>query len=90
MASRIERRLLRVLDELADITRERALIEAELEAHRHIHDDAQRDAALGVEPLEATLTRDDVARFQRLLARLQGRAEVLEARRSWLLERLGR
>jgi hypothetical protein len=89
MASRSERKLLRVLDELADIARERTLIEAELEAHRHIHDDAERDAALGLEPLEATLTRDDVARFQRLLARLKTRAAALEANRARLLEEIG-
>ncbi|MGH8927110.1 MAG: hypothetical protein ACRDWH_02070 [Acidimicrobiia bacterium] len=88
MPSRIERRLFRLLDELKMIESETVLIQAELEAHRHIDSDAHRDAALGIEPLESTLTRDDVARFERLLSRLELRRRFLEAKRIELLERL--
>jgi hypothetical protein len=89
MPSRIERKLLHILDEIKVIEAERVLIQAELEAHRLIDSDAHRDAALGIEPLESTLTRDDVFRFERLLARLENRRRYLEAKRSALLDRLG-
>jgi transposase len=89
MPSRIEKKLLKLLDQVAVLDQRRLLVEAELEAHRHIDDDAQRDAALGIEPLEATSTRDDVARFERLLADIDYRREALEQRRTHLLSRLG-
>jgi hypothetical protein len=89
MPSRVERKLLHILDEINVIEAERELIQAELEAHRLIDSDAHRDAALGIEPLESTLTRDDVFRFERLLARLENRRLFLEAKRSALLDRLG-
>ena len=89
MPSRIERKLLHILDEIKVIEAERVLIQAELEAHRLIDSDAHRDAALGIEPLESTLTRDDVFRFERLLARLENRRVFLEAKQSALLSRLG-
>jgi hypothetical protein len=89
MPSRIERKLLHILDEIKVIEAERVLIQAELEAHRLIDSDAHRDAVLGIEPLESTLTRDDVFRFERLLARLENRRVFLEAKRSALLDRLG-
>jgi len=89
MPSRIERKLLHILDEIKVIEAERVLIQAELEAHRLIDSDAHRDAVLGIEPLESTLTRDDVYRFERLLARLENRRLFLEAKRYALLDRLG-
>lgn len=88
MPSRIERKLLHILDELKVIEAERVLIQAELEAHRLIDSDAHRDAVLGIEPLESTLTRDDVFRFERLLTRLENRRLFLEAKRSALLNHL--
>lgn len=88
MPARIERKLLKVLDDLAVLEQRRLLVEAELEAHRHIDADAQRDAALGLEPLEATSTRDDVARFERLLADIDRRRAVLEHGRRYLLTKL--
>jgi hypothetical protein len=63
---RTEKKLLRVLDELESLETQLRLIEAELEAHRHINDDAQRDAAMGIDRLEALSTRADVTRFMRL------------------------
>ena len=88
MPSRIERKLLHVLDEIKVIETEKVLIQAELEAHRLIDSDAHRDASLGIEPLESTLTRDDVYRFERLLTRLENRRLLLDARRVALLARL--
>lgn len=89
MPSRIERKLLKLLDELAVLDRQRLLVEAELEAHRHIDFDAQRDAVLGIEPLEATATRDDVARFQRILIDINRRHAHLESERKRLQGSLG-
>jgi hypothetical protein len=84
----IERRLFRINDELARLSAERALIEAELAAHRSIDDDAQRDAVLGIESLEAKLTRDDVRRFQSALASLGNRITRLLSKREVLLQRI--
>lgn len=89
MPARIERKLLHILDEIKVIEAEKVLIQAELEAHRLIDSDAHRDAVLGIEPLESTLTRDDVFRFERLLARLENRRLLLDAKRAELLNRLG-
>lgn len=75
MPNRSERQLMSVLDEIERIGEQRRLAEAELEAHRHIDADAQVDAGLGVDRLEATATRDDVARFEKLLRELD-RKEV--------------
>jgi len=88
MPSRTERKLLHLLDETKVIEAEKVLIQAELEAHRLIDSDAHRDAVLGIEPLESTLTRDDVFRFERLLARLENRLRYLDAKRAVLLNRL--
>ena len=89
MPSRIERQLLHVLDEIKVIEAEKLLIQAELDAHRLIDSDAHRDAVLGIEPLESTLTRDDVFRFERLLSRLENRRLFLDSKRAALVARLG-
>ncbi len=89
MPSRVERKLLKILDELGSLDNQRLLVEAELEAHRHIDSDAQRDAGLGIERLEATSTRDDVSRFERVLANIDLRRNHLESERKRLVERLG-
>lgn len=88
MPSRVERKMLRILDKLGALDQQRLLVEAELEAHRHIDSDALRDAALGIERLEATSTRDDVARFERILIDINRRREDLENQRAHLLSRL--
>ncbi|HUO46712.1 MAG TPA: hypothetical protein VM470_07760 [Acidimicrobiia bacterium] len=82
---RIERKLFRLGDQLKRLAEERRVVEAELEALRHIDDDAQRDAVLGLERLEATATRNDVNRFERALTDLDERIANLESRRRRLL-----
>ncbi len=89
---RIERRLLRITDELAALSREEELVRGELEMHRHLDDDARRDAAVYETPVEranAYETRKDVDRFKRALAEIARRRERLEERRLRLLRRLG-
>lgn len=77
MLRRNERRLLKVLDELETLAEQHRIVEAELGAHTHINDDAQRDAAMGIDRLEATATRNEVMRFMRLLADIDSRQKRL-------------
>jgi SMC interacting uncharacterized protein involved in chromosome segregation len=72
---RIERKLLKINDEIAALTRDEHRVAQELGMLRHLDDDAQRDAAVGG-PLE----RD--------LARLGAQREALEQKRQRLLARL--
>jgi hypothetical protein len=89
---RVERRLLRINDALAALAREEALVAGELEMHRHLDDDAQRDAAVYDSPghkAEAYESRKDVARFRRALEGIRGKRSRLERKRLELLQRLG-
>jgi hypothetical protein len=88
---RVERALLRVNDELVDLRRQEALAAAELESHRHLDDDARRDAVVTEQPqdvAEARATAKDVARLSAALAFVRDRIRKLEARRDRLLRRL--
>ena len=89
---RAERRLLRINDELARLNSEEELAAGELNMHRHIDDDTRRDAAVSEAPAdraEAYQSAKDVARFEKVIARIRRRRERLEARRRKLLGRLG-
>ncbi len=91
MTRRLQRRLFRIADELARIDVEERLVGEELVYHRHLHDDALRDAAVAgtaAARREAGLVAADVARFERRLAELRSRRRVLEERRAELLRRL--
>jgi hypothetical protein len=88
---RVERRLLKIADELEALAQEEALVAGELEMHRHLDDDAQRDAAVHDTPgdrAEAYETRKDVARFRRTLERISERRARLEQEREALVRRL--
>lgn len=85
---RAEKKLLKVLDELEALDTQRRLVEAELEAHRHINDDAQRDAAMGIDRLEALSTRAEVTRFKRLLQDIVMRQGHLEETKARLISQL--
>jgi len=88
---RVERRIFLLNDRLADLSREERLVVEELAYHRHIHDDAVRDALV-------TELRDDrvaareaaavVARFDRELERLRKQRAAVESKRARLLARL--
>ena len=91
MTTRAAKKLFRIADEITAVDGQIAQVAAELEAHRHIHDDAVRDAAVSghyIDREEAGLTAADVARFERSLAALSGRRAVLEERRKTWLARL--
>jgi hypothetical protein len=88
---RLEKRLFAVTDEIARLRTVIGQTEEELRVHRHLEDDARRDAAVGgpIEREDARETGRDVERFLRLVADLHGRIGRLEARRIELLTRLG-
>jgi hypothetical protein len=89
---RIEKKLFAIGDRLAIISRELHLAGEELTYHRHLDDDARRDAAVSGSPLDradARETSSDVARFEDLIARLETEREALEAHRARLVDRLG-
>lgn len=87
---RIHRKLFVINDRLAAIDRELAQTRAELEYHRSIDDDAQRDAAVGnyIDREEAGLTRGDVRRFEKTIDGLTRKREALLEKQSKLLQQL--
>jgi hypothetical protein len=87
---RIHRRLFAVNDQIAQVDRELRLTRSELEYHRSINEDAQRDAAIGnyIDREEASLTRGDVRRFEKTIEKLTAKQETLLAKQTKLLDRL--
>ena len=88
---RIHRRLFRLNDKIAKLQAEAAEVAAELEFHRSINDDAQRDAAIGnyIDREEAGLTAADVRRFEKTLTDLEDKTAALTAKRDHLLAKMG-
>jgi len=90
--SLLHRRLFRANERLARLAEEERLAAAELEVHRHLDDDARRDAAVSGSPVDREDARDtaaDVERFARVVAGLEERRCRLQAKRDRLLARLG-
>ena len=87
---RVHRKLFRLNEEIAALQAEAGQVAAELEYHRSINDDAQRDAAVGnyIDREEAGLTRADVRRFERALSDLETQRARLTAKRDKLLAKL--
>lgn len=88
---RIENRLFKVADEVAALVAERNSVTEELEYHRHIADDAQRDAVVSgasLDEREAGAAAKDVERFERRLREIEGRLGKLDERRRALLAKL--
>ncbi len=88
---RVEQRLFKLNDEIEALRREERLVAEELRIHRHIDDDAQRDAVVGEDWVDRSFARAsaaDVARFERVLTDLGVRRRKLEAKRDLLLQRL--
>jgi hypothetical protein len=88
--TRLERRLLAIVDEVERLRRELHLAREELRIHEHLDDDARRDASVGgpIEREDARITGSDVDRFRRLADHLEDRIARLEEKRLRLLERL--
>ena len=87
----LERRLLKINDELVRLRQEEQLVASELEMHRHLADDAVRDAAVyeGTERAEARDALKDVQLQERALESTRKSIARLEAKRDRLLARLG-
>ncbi len=88
---RIERKLFALNDQIAALRRDEDLARGELEFHRHLHDDAARDAASSDHPLDRADAREtglDVARFERHIAGLRRTRIRLERQRDRLLGKL--
>jgi hypothetical protein len=78
-------------ERLAELEGEEAQVFEELQFHRHLNDDAQRDAAVSDHPEDragARQTAADVTRFERAVAEVQARRLKLEEKRGKLLDRL--
>ncbi len=91
VVGRIEERIFRLNDEIERLQREEALVTEELQFHRHIDDDAQRDAAvtgLSADRSFAQSSAADVARFERAIDDLRRRRSKLEQKRDRLMQRL--
>lgn len=88
--SRLERRLLRLLDRMTHLDEEIRLTGEELVVHRHLDDDARRDAAVGgpIEREDAAVTAGDVAQLEALLVVLRSERMGLERRIAGLTARL--
>jgi hypothetical protein len=87
---RIERRLFRLNDEVGRLRREVELAEGELNMHRHLADDAARDAVVyeGMEQAESRAANKDVAALKRAVSRGHRDLERAEAKRDELLRKL--
>lgn len=87
---RIERRILRISDELEQLREQVRLTDEELRIHQHLDDDARRDASVGgpIEREDARITSSDVARFERLLVDLRSQESRLEEQRRRLLKKI--
>lgn len=88
---RIERRLFQLIDEIAAVQRAEELAAEELNYHRHLNDDTQRDALVSGSPIDRADAREtaaDVARFERHLEDLRAKRLKLEDKRDRLLSKL--
>jgi len=88
---RIERKIMKMNDQLAALREDLRLLTEELNYHQHLDDDAQRDAALGDAEDRALAyeTNNDRLRFERLVRETQARIDKTEIRRARFLTDLG-
>lgn len=91
MVEKLARRVFRINDQIQALVDERVQVSEELEFHRHIADDAERDAAVSnsrEDRLEAGATKADVRRFERRLGQIERSLAKLERKREALLAKL--
>lgn len=88
---RVHRRVFRLNDKIAALDSEIVNARAELEYHRSINDDAQRDAAVGnyIDREEAGATAADVRRFEKTIVQLEEKRDTLLEKRDYLVATLG-
>ena len=88
---RLSKQLFVVNDRLMQLEQEETQVAAELDYHRHLADDAVRDAAVYESELHrnaADRALADVDRFERALRDIDYRREGLMGRRDRLLDRM--
>lgn len=87
---RLHKRLFRINDQLQELANEETALLEELDMHRSINDDAERDAAHGnyIDREEAGLTAADVRRFEKALRTVREKRQKLDTTRLRLLEKL--
>ena len=87
---RLHKRIFRLNERIGRLDEELRQAVAELEYHRAIDSDAQRDAAYGnyIDREEAGLTAADVRRFEKTITTLTAKRDELTAKRDSLLGRL--
>jgi hypothetical protein len=92
MMGRREERLFRINDEIAALRRDEYHAREELIMLGHLDDDAQRDAAVSGQTIDAADAREtaaDVARMGRHVRDIQAALERLEQKRDRLMAELG-
>lgn len=88
---RASRQVFAINDRLKHLEQEEARVSAELDYHRHLADDAVRDAAVigsSMHEGEAERALADVERFERALDEIDHRRAVLLHKRNRLLDRM--
>lgn len=90
VVKRLHKRLFRINEQITKLDAELGQAAAELEYHRSINEDAQRDAAVGnyIDREEAGLTSADVGRFEKTIESLNAKRDDLIAKRDRLMEGL--
>lgn len=88
---RIERKAFRLKDQIVALRQDERRLAAELDSHRDIHDDAQRDAIAGNADDRVFYgeVKGDLARFERALAKMRDRIATKEAHLARLLSTFG-
>lgn len=88
----MHKKLFRITDQLHELAEEERAVLQELDMHRSIDEDAQRDAAMGnyIDREEAGLTAADVRRFEKSLESIRRRRSKLDVKRLRLLDKLER
>lgn len=92
MMGRREERLFRINDEIAALRRDEYHAREELIMLGHLDDDAQRDAAVSGQTIDAADAREtaaDVARMGRHVRDIQAALERLERKRDRMMAKLG-
>lgn len=87
---RTEKKLFAITDQIQALAAEEQQLRTELDHHRDMADDIERDAAVSegeFDRLEAGLARADVGRFQKRLAEIERRRAKLESTRTRLLSK---
>ena len=87
---RVEKHLFALNEQIDRLRRQVELTEGELNMHRHLADDAARDAFVyeGIERAESRMADKDVAALERALERGRHDLERAEAKRLELLRHL--